>query len=119
MNNLLGDKPTIAQLTLLKKDSVQNVTIIDTLAAHSTWRKFGYLLDFDNSGDKMELIFKENEREGAIACCTAMFRCWLHGEGRHKIATWEKLFELLQDCGETNLAKDAANILNLPHVVNN
>ena len=77
------------------------------------WQTLGDLLDFDESGSKLDLIKAENPCEPE-ACCRAMFQHWLKGNGV-KPHTWWKLTELIADCYSEDFADDIRDAL-LPTV---
>ena len=94
-------KPTLAQLTMMKTATGEKFKIIESVAPQ--WKELGDLLDFDPEGRTLELIEANNQQEGLVACCREMFVYWLKGKGRE--ATWVVLIELLDDIGQSELAR--------------
>ena len=105
---LSAEKPTLAQLTLLKNSSKsKKVEIIKSVTPK--WRDFGSLLDFDEAGTHLELLEAQYAGRNTVDCCRAMFQHWLQGNGVE--ATWDKLVELLTDSQMSTLASDVEEIL--------
>ena len=96
----VGDCITLEELQLIRTPQEKRVEIIKSLAPK--WKDFGILLDFDATGNEVEIIDSDHRREGCTECCTAMFSLWLQGRGRQP-ATWEVLLELLADFRQTSL----------------
>lgn len=110
--SLIAKKPTFAQLTKIEmqtNEREENIWIINSVAPQ--WKELGALLDFDATGRTLELTEAKYQKEGPVACCQAIFRCWLKGNGKE--CTWKVLTELLCDIGESELAnqvKDAIEV---------
>lgn len=73
------------------------------------WRDLGILFDFDDSGTELEII-AEKHHSDPKACCTAMFQCWLKGNGR-TLCTWRMLVELIKDADQETLADEIETLL--------
>ena len=97
-------KPRLAQLTMLKT-SKGKVQIIDSIAHR--WKKLGILMDFDDDGNKVDLIANEHKQDGPVICCQEVFKLWL--KGTH--ATWRNLIDLLNDCEMGELIQEIKNAL--------
>ena len=80
--------------------------IIESVA--TKWKEFGALLDFDPTGNRLNII-AQTEREKPEECCQSMFQYWLEGNGVP--ATWRKLIRLLEDCCLEVLAADVKEAL--------
>ena len=65
------------------------------------WRDVGLLLDFDPTGNPLNLI--QSKEQGPLPCCQALFQYWLEGNGVKPI-TWGKLVEILEDSDFVTLA---------------
>ena len=100
-------KPTLAQLTMMKTATGEKIEIIESVAPQ--WKQLGDLLDFDPVGRTLELIEANNQVKGPVACCREMFITWLKGKGKE--ATWEVLIELLNNIGQSELAKQVKTAL--------
>ena len=100
-------KPTLAQLTMMKTATGEKIKIIESVAPQ--WKELGDLLDFDPEGRTLELIEANNQLKGHVACCREMFVTWLKGKGKE--TTWEVLIELLNDTGQSELAKQVNTAL--------
>ena len=59
-------------------------------------------MDFDPTGNQLNLIQEKHRVSNPEACCTAVFEHWLQGNG--KTQTWETLIENLGDAGYSTLA---------------
>ena len=95
-------KPRLAQLTMLKT-SKGKVQIINSIAPQ--WKTIGDLMDFDDDGNKVDLIANEHKED--VACCRKVFTLWL--KGTH--ATWRNLIDLLNDCEMGELIQEIKNAL--------
>ena len=73
------------------------------------WYDLGVLMDFDDSGTKLDII-RESYHNNPVSCCRAMFQHWLNGNGR-KPTSWRTLIELLEDSDQTVLAGEVRNAL--------
>ena len=93
----------------MKTTKGQKVQIIQDVAPK--WKDFGISLDFDPDGRTLDLIEAEQKVNGPVACCRAMFQCWLAGNGVP--ATWDTLIELLQDAEQSHLAEQIKAVLGL------
>ena len=109
LHPLTDEKPRLAQLTILKTTKGR-VQIIDSIAHR--WKKLGILMDFDDDGNKVDLIENEHKQDGPVACCQEVFKLWL--KGTH--ATWRNLIDLLNDCEMGELIQEIKNALGLPSV---
>ena len=94
---------------MMKTATGEIVNVIEAVAP--VWKNLGYLLDFDPSGQKLDLIKTDHQAEGAVVCCQEMFKYWLAGNG--KPATWGTLIELLGYCGKGQLAEQIKSALDL------
>ena len=94
--------PRIAQLSILQMPDGQKIKIIQTVSAN--WRKVGQLLDFDSTGQQLQVI-DSRERGDPEKCCLAMFRYWLEGNGKQPVS-WNTLIEILEDGDFRNLAHE-------------
>ena len=92
---------------MLKTAQGNTINVIDSVV--SRWQKLGDLLEFDNSGTKLELI-KSTYPANPEACCRDMFRHWLNGNGVRP-CSWRKLIELLKDCHHKVLAEEIQDAL--------
>ena len=104
-----GEQPRLAQLMVLRNAAGGKVKIIEAVAP--VWKRLGCLLDFDPSGQKLDLIKTNHQAEGAEVCCEEMFKYWLAGNGQP--ATWGTLIELLGDCGKSQLTEQIKDALSL------
>jgi len=105
-------KPRLAELVTLKTRRGQSVNVIKSLAPQ--WKQFGLCLDFDHTGQQLDLIEAEHAHEShrVVACCQEMFRHWLEGNGVQPV-TWRTLIKLLVDCNELFLVKQIKDALKL------
>lgn len=103
-----GDRVTLTELQLLKTPSGKRVDVIECLA--SKWKEFGMLLDFDATGNALDIIERDHKIYGCTECCKAMFTLWLQGKGRQPV-TWAALFELLKDFEQTQLLDEVYSAL--------
>ena len=110
VSSLIGKKPTLAQLKIMKTATGEKIKIIESVAPQ--WKELGDLLDFDPEGRTLELIEANNQQKGPVACCREMFVYWLKGNGRE--ATWEVLIELLDDSDQSELARIVKTVLQIP-----
>ena len=85
----------------LKPRAGGRVNIIDQVAPH--WRDFATNLDFDPSGNTMQIIDQRN-RGDPNACCREMMQMWLQGRGRQP-ATLKLLVDILEECNLIVLAE--------------
>ena len=85
----------------LKLRAGGRVNIIDQVAPH--WRDFATNLDFDPSGNTMQIIDQRHPGD-PTACCREMMQTWLRGRGRQP-ATLELLVDILEECNLIDLAK--------------
>ena len=104
-----GKKPRIAQLMKLKTTKGERVNIMESIAP--SWKKLGFLMDLDSSGQKVENIEAEHahKQNGQDICCQKLFTLWLDGPD----ATWGNLIELLVDLEQNELAKQVRDALGL------
>ena len=72
------------------------------------WEDVCTLLDFDEDGTQLSLIEKEH-RGDPKACCRAMFRHWINGNGLP--CTWDTLVQLFRDLDMKNLAEEIESAL--------
>ena len=96
---IIVTKPTLAKLTLMK--TPEKVWIIESVATQ--WKELGALLNFDTDGRTLRNIEATYQLESPTACCQEMFIHWLMGNGKE--TTWNILIELLDDIGQSELAK--------------
>lgn len=68
------------------------------------------LLDFDATGNALDIIERDHKIYGCIECCKGMFALWLQGKGRQP-ATWTVLLELLKDFKQTGLVDEVQSAL--------
>ena len=73
------------------------------------WYDLGVLMDFDDSGTKLDII-RESYHNNPVTCCRAMFQYWLNGNGR-KPTSWRTLIELLEDSDQEVFAGEVRNAL--------
>ena len=99
--------PTLAQLLLLKTAAGGKIRIISQLGPH--WRNLGYIMNFDDTGAKIESI-EQKYRGDPEDCCRAMFQHWLNGNGVRP-CSWGTLIELLEDCDQQALLKEIQSAL--------
>ena len=78
----------------LKLRSGGKVNIIQEVAPH--WQDFATNLDFDPSGNTMQIIDRRN-RGDPNACCRDMMQTWLRGMGKQP-ATLKLLVDILKEC---------------------
>ena len=95
-------QPTIAKLSLLKTRDRKKLKILTRVAPF--WRRLGLLMDFDESGTQLDIIDAKH-RGDPEACCEAVFRHWLKGNGLTP-CSWRTLIELLDDFDEEVLAQE-------------
>ena len=74
------------------------------------WKQVGAQLNFDPSGNYLNIIEADRGKEGVESCCQTMFQHWLKGYGEQP-ATWGKLLEILRDCDFRVLASDLEKAL--------
>ena len=100
-------KPRIAQLMRLKTAKGDRVNIMESIAP--VWKKFGFLMDLDSNGQKVNRIEAEHahKRNGQDICCQELFTLWLDGPD----ATWGNLIELLVDSEHKELAEKVKDAL--------
>ena len=98
-------KPKLVQLTKLKTSKGKVLQIIKSIAPQ--WKTIGDLMDFDDDGNKVDLIANEHKEDGPVACCRKVFTLWL--KGTH--ATWRNLIDLLNDCEMGELVQEIKNAL--------
>ena len=103
-------KPSIIQLMSLKTAQGKELEIIKSIAPW--WKQLGYLMDFDEEGQIVDLI--EAKYQLKLACCRELFHLWL----MRPDATWENLIQLLCDCQHNTLAEDIKKALGLWMVLN-
>ena len=94
--------PRLAQLKVMRTKDGQKVEIIKSVAHR--WKDVGTLLDFDPTGNQLNLIEADKVKEGPVSCCQFMFQYWLEGNGV-KPVTWDKLIEILEDSNFVTLAE--------------
>ena len=99
MPSLLAERPTLEKLAKTR--------IIKSVAPK--WKELGALFDFDGEGQHLDLIEYKYQKEGPVACCQAMFKHWLKGNGKE--ASWKVLIELLCDIDESELANQVKDII--------
>ena len=92
MLDILSVSPWLKELKCITS-SGKRVKIIESVA--TKWKDFGALLDFDATGNHLNII-AETEREKPEECCQSMFQYWLEGHGVP--ATWKKLIHILESC---------------------
>ena len=85
----------------------KKIQIIKTVSPK--WRKFGVLLDFDESGTQLDII-RGKYHGDPEDCCEAMFQHWLKGNGL-KPCSWHTLIQVLEDCEEQALAQEIQHAL--------
>ena len=100
-------KPTLAKLSSLEKRDKTKIQVIKRVSP--AWYDLGSLMDFDESGTKLEII-RESYHNNPVTCCRAMFQHWLNGNGR-KPTSWRTLIELLEDSDQKVLAGEIRNAL--------
>ena len=74
----LSASPSIKKLTMLREPGGQKVEIVASVAGK--WKEIGVHLDFDDTGQHLDTIETGYEKD-PLACCHAMFRHWLKGNG--------------------------------------
>ena len=72
------------------------------------WEDVCTQLDFDEDGTQLSIINKAHHGDPK-ACCRAMFRHWINGNGLP--CTWRTLVGLLRDLDRKNLAKEIESAL--------
>jgi len=97
------DKPNLAELRSLKCHDQTKIEIINSIAP--VWKDFGTLLDFDDVGNKIDVIEATYRIQGPVTCCTEMFKAWLKGDGKQQPASWNLLVGLLEDFEHKFLAQ--------------
>ena len=102
----LSASPSIKKLTVLREPGGQKVEIVASVAGK--WKEVGVLLDFDDTGQHLDTIETGNEKD-PLACCHAMFRHWLKGNGVDQ--TWGELIQILKDCKLGTLADNVEKVL--------
>ena len=101
MPDILSVSPRLNELKCITS-SGKKVKIIESVA--TKWRDFGALLDFDPTGNRLNII-AQTEKERPEECCQSMFQYWLEGHGVP--ASWRKLIHILEDCRLEVLAAEA------------
>ena len=99
-------KPTLAKLSLLRAAQRKNIKVIKRVAPF--WQRLGDQLDFDENGSKLATINADHTT--SEACCRAMFRHWLSGNGVTP-CSWGTLVDLLDDLDEVVLAQEIQSAL--------
>lgn len=66
-------------------------------------------MDFDDDGNKVDLIANEYKQDGPVICCQEVFKLWLKGTN----ATWKNLIDLLNDCEMGELIHEIKSALGL------
>ena len=89
----------LAQLKVLRIPGKLKIEIIKTVAPR--WNDVGILMDFDETGKKLEQI--EKDKHDVEPCCQTMFQYWLEGNGI-KPVSWKTLLQILEDCNFKTLA---------------
>ena len=84
----------------------RKVKIIESVT--TKWKDFGALLDFDPTGNRLNII-AQREKERPEECCQSMFQYWLDGHGVP--ATWRKLIQVLESCRLGVLAAEVKEAL--------
>ena len=105
MPDILSVSPRLNELKCITS-SGKKVKIIESVA--TKWKDFGALLDFDATGNRLNII-AETERERPEECCQSMFQYWLEGHGVP--ATWRKLIHILESCRLEVLAAEVKEAL--------
>ena len=82
--------------------------VANKVAAH--WEELATLLEFDDTGHKIQVIRRDHWGFGALACCMQALQMWLRGEGRQPV-TWKTLIECLIDIEHSQVAKDIKDYL--------
>ena len=100
--NFLDGRPSLAELSCLPSTTEKKVKIIERVAPK--WISFGDLLNFDDSGTKLDIIEAEY-RGKPTACCRAVFQHWIQGNGVTP-CSWRTLIGLLDRLGDVTLAKE-------------
>ena len=67
-------------------------------------------MDFDDDGNRVDLIANEYKQDGPVICCQEVFKLWLKGTN----ATWRNLIDLLNDCEMEELVQEIKSALGLP-----
>ena len=87
-------KPTSTNLTMIrwkdKRGEVKRFRLKQSIMHR--WRDVG---DLVAPWQQLEVWATEKDTKG---CCTAVLSYWLEHPPRHYPATWEGLYELLDDC---------------------
>jgi len=93
----------------LKTTKGDRVNIMESVTP--SWKKLGFLMDLDSSGQKVKNIEAEHahKQNGQDICCQELFTLWLNGAD----ATWGNLIELLVDLEQNELAKQVRDALGL------
>ena len=81
--------------------------IIESIA--SKWKVVGIHLDFDPTGNTIDLIGARHPSDPEV-CCTEMMRKWLGGRGRQP-ANWATLVRVLRDAEFSVLAGDVEQVV--------
>ena len=102
-------KPTLAQLKIMKTARGEKIDIINCVAPQ--WKQLGILFNFDAEGRAIDLIEAQHKLEGPVVCCEETIKHWLKGNYNGIDATWKAVIELLEDMGESALAKQVKSAL--------
>ena len=103
--DILSVSPRLNELKCITSMG-KKVKIIESVA--TKWKDFGALLDFDPTGNRLNII-EQTERERPEECCQSMFQYWLEGHGVP--ATWRKLIQVLENCRLEFLAVEVKETL--------
>ena len=106
ISSYVTGKPKLVELMKLKGNG-EEAEVIKVVAPN--WKRFGALLDFDGSGEQLDIIEANSTYRNPDDFCQAIFQHWLKGNGVP--ATWDKLIELLQDFDQKHLAEKIMRIL--------
>ena len=104
--DILSLAPRLNELQCITTSKGKKVKLIESVA--TKWKDFGALLDFDPTGNRLNII-AETERERPEKCCQSMFQYWLDGNGVP--ATWRKLIHILEGCRLEVLAAEVKEAL--------
>ena len=101
------EKPRLAALMKLKGNK-EEVSVIKSVAPE--WKQLGISMDFDETGEFLELVASNDTLKTPIDRCQKMFQHWLNGNGVEPM-TWNTLIELLRDNSKANIAEKIEKIL--------
>ena len=105
---LVGSRPTVLEIRMMKGIDGRRLKIIETIAAGG-YMTFGMCLLNDENGDEVELIEKDHSSKGADGITQAILKKWLKKDAPTR--TYKHLVECLKQSDHGALADDISNSL--------